>query len=335
MLILLFLAVTSACSAEQIAVSSILTYDVYGVYFNPRPTERQILWSSHACIIGYSLFMGAIATAFNYIGVSMGYLYELMGTMIGSAVVPIALCITWKKCNGTGAVVGAIVGFAAAIAGWIGITASLNGGVVNVDTTFGDYEMLTGNLLAIGVGGIITVVWSLIRPENFDWDITRAINAEISEPTNVTYEGSTPEITPASDEKVTGTEGGSKEGTENLSYSRSRTAEAQPAEMQAERDSLQKAFRFASWSAIALTIILIIVSRCPLQVGTELMKPCRNSSSHFLSSSRLMFTLLEVSLVGSLCLSSGYSLGSLWLVYIPCGKLEVVFTRCSAVSWPT
>lgn len=66
--------------------------------------------------------MGAIATAFNYIGVSMGYLYELMGCIIGSAVVPIALCITWRKCNGTGACVGAVLGFCAGVAGWLGIT---------------------------------------------------------------------------------------------------------------------------------------------------------------------------------------------------------------------
>jgi Na+/proline symporter len=78
MLILLFLAVTSACSAEQIAVSSLLTYDVYGAYINPNPTEKQILWATRINILGYSIFMGAIATAFNYIGVSMGYLYELM-----------------------------------------------------------------------------------------------------------------------------------------------------------------------------------------------------------------------------------------------------------------
>jgi urea-proton symporter len=74
MLILLFLAVTSACSAEQIAVSSVLTYDVYAVYINPNATEKQILWSSHVCILAYSIFMGGIATAFLYIGVSMGYL---------------------------------------------------------------------------------------------------------------------------------------------------------------------------------------------------------------------------------------------------------------------
>ncbi|CAE7133391.1 unnamed protein product, partial [Rhizoctonia solani] len=39
MLILLFLAVTSATSAELIAVSSLLTYDVYKRYINPRATE--------------------------------------------------------------------------------------------------------------------------------------------------------------------------------------------------------------------------------------------------------------------------------------------------------
>lgn len=78
MLILLFLAVTSACSAEQIAVSSLFTYDVYGVYINKKPSETQTLWVSRGAILGYSVFMGAIATAFNYIGVSMGYLYELM-----------------------------------------------------------------------------------------------------------------------------------------------------------------------------------------------------------------------------------------------------------------
>lgn len=43
MLVLLFLAVTSATSAELIAVSSILTYDVYKRYFKPDATEHEIL----------------------------------------------------------------------------------------------------------------------------------------------------------------------------------------------------------------------------------------------------------------------------------------------------
>ena len=46
MLVLLFLAVTSATSAELIAVSSIFTYDVYKRYINPHANERDILRAS-------------------------------------------------------------------------------------------------------------------------------------------------------------------------------------------------------------------------------------------------------------------------------------------------
>lgn len=195
--------------------------------------------------------MGAISTAFFYIGVSMGYLYELMGTMIGSAVVPIALCITWRKCNGTGAVVGAIAGFIAGVAGWIGITSSLNNGVVDVDTTFGDYEMLTGNLLAIGVGGIITVAWSLLRPENFDWDITRAINVKVNNEIVESTTPSSPIDSPMQEKK-------------EASYPEQNSLEEQPNEINVEQNDLQKAFRFASYSAIALVVILIFLIPLPL-----------------------------------------------------------------------
>jgi hypothetical protein len=177
----------------------------------------------------------------------------LQGTIIGCAVVPIALCITWKKCNGTGAVVGAIVGFIAAIAGWIGITASLNNGVVTVDTTFGDYEMLTGNLLSIGVGGIITVAWSLVRPANFDWDITRAINAPThSSQTVIETSAESPSLeSPSLDkEKYQG-----KEPTAVLASQSVRPPnelERQPTADEVERADLQKAFRVAAWAAIGL-----------------------------------------------------------------------------------
>ena len=264
-LILLFLAVTSACSAEQIAVSSILTYDVYGTYINRNPTEKQIIWSSRICILGYSVVMGALATAFNYIGVSMGYLYELMGTIIGSCVVGVALCITWKKCNGTGAVVGAIVGFFAAIAGWLGITSSLNDGVISVETTFGDYEMLTGNLLAIGVGGLITVIWSLIRPANFDWDITRAINSKVDNVMSVDESGSSPGLDrelgasdyTADEKEVTPVTGKSSSG-------HSPTAVTETSDSEIEQSLLQRSFRLASWSALSLVAILIFAIPLPL-----------------------------------------------------------------------
>ena len=85
-----------------------------------------------------------------------------MGVILGSAVVPIALCITWSRANKWGCIGGSIAGFFAGLIAWLVTTSTLNGGVINVTTTGGDYEMLAGNLASIGVGGIISVVASLI-----------------------------------------------------------------------------------------------------------------------------------------------------------------------------
>jgi Na+/proline symporter len=74
-LVLLFLAVTSACSAELIAVSSVLTYDVYKTYVNPKATEEQILRVGHWAVLFYALVCALAGLIFFYINVSMGWLY--------------------------------------------------------------------------------------------------------------------------------------------------------------------------------------------------------------------------------------------------------------------
>ena len=47
MLIMLFMAVTSTGSAEQIAVSSLYAYDVYREYINPKATGKQARTCHH------------------------------------------------------------------------------------------------------------------------------------------------------------------------------------------------------------------------------------------------------------------------------------------------
>ena len=55
-----------------------------------------------------------------------------MGVVLGSAVVPIALCVCWKKANKWGCIAGAIAGFCAGVIAWLVTTSTLNGGVLNV-----------------------------------------------------------------------------------------------------------------------------------------------------------------------------------------------------------
>jgi urea-proton symporter len=59
-----------------------------------------------------------------------------MGVILGSAVVPIALCITWSKANKWGCIGGSVAGFAAGVIAWLVTTSTLNGGVVNVVVGF-------------------------------------------------------------------------------------------------------------------------------------------------------------------------------------------------------
>ncbi|KAJ6629356.1 urea transporter [Mycena sp. CBHHK59/15] len=255
LLILLFLAVTSATSAELIAVSSLLTYDVYKKYINPEANEAQILRISHLMVFRwfYALCIGLAGLIFFYIGVSMGWLYTFMGVILGSGVAPIALCITWSRANKWGCIVGSLAGFAAGVIAWLVTTSTLNGGVINV--TVRDFEMLAGNLASIGVGGIIAVVTSYIWPENFDFESTRAINKPVAEVgvVEVSENGEAGKQDNASLEKK-----------EKTAPSVADSFDASEVEDELNPVALNKAFRFAAWSSLALLLVLIILIPLPL-----------------------------------------------------------------------
>ncbi|TBU55536.1 urea transporter [Dichomitus squalens] len=255
LLVVLFLAVTSATSAELIAVSSILTYDVYKKYFNPTATEEQILRVSHAMVALFAIVMGFLGLIFFYIGISMGWLYEFMGVVLGSAVVPIAMCVTWRKANKWGCIIGAIAGFCMGVMAWLVTTSALNGGELTVTTTGGDLEMLAGNLASIGVGGIVTIVVSTIWPENFDFEATRAINRpgnsqEVEKHLEPSREGSV-------DEKK-------RDSTEVSIEPMSEEAAAAEEERELDPVALNKAFRLAAWASVVLTLVMLIIIPFPL-----------------------------------------------------------------------
>jgi Na+/proline symporter len=87
------------------------------IHFPLRKHLDADLRNRHICIVGYAIIMGVFAVIFHYIGISMGWLYEVMGTILGCAVIPIALCISVKKANRMGCVVGTLAGFASGITG--------------------------------------------------------------------------------------------------------------------------------------------------------------------------------------------------------------------------
>ncbi|KAI4312952.1 hypothetical protein MLD38_037736 [Melastoma candidum] len=176
LLTMLFMAVTSAGSAELIAVSSLCTYDIYRTYINPRATGKQILRVSRTVILGFGCFMGLLAVILNKAGVSLGWMYLAMGVIIGSAVIPIAFMLLWRKANSFGAILGATSGCVLGIVTWLSV-AKIEYGRVDLDSTNRNAPMLAGNLVSILSGGAIHAVCSIIWPQNYDWETTKEITA--------------------------------------------------------------------------------------------------------------------------------------------------------------
>ena len=166
------MAVTSTANSEQLAVSSLFSYDVYKRYINPNATGKQIIFVSRCSIAFWALFSGIIATILKELGIGLGWVYMMMGCCIGCAVLPITFALTWKDCTGTGAIVGAWGGMISAFIGWFSFASAANNGVISVDTLGQDYPLVTGNLLSLCVSPLLAVVISLAQGgQNFDWTI--------------------------------------------------------------------------------------------------------------------------------------------------------------------
>jgi len=167
-LIMLFMAIVSTGSAESIAVSSLVAYDIYREYIKPEATGEDILFVSRIVVVGFGLVMGALAILLYELGLNLGWVYLFMGIVIGSAVCPLWNMMTWSKASGTGAVVAAWAGFILAVVAWM-VGAKIQSGSVSVDNLGTNEVMLAGNLVAILSSAAIHFVWSIVYPQNFDF----------------------------------------------------------------------------------------------------------------------------------------------------------------------
>ncbi|PGH12931.1 hypothetical protein AJ80_06536 [Polytolypa hystricis UAMH7299] len=146
--LLVFMAVTSAFSAQLIAVSSIFTYDIYHAYINPKASGKRLVHMSHLSCFAFAIIMAGFATGLYYAGISLGYLYLLMGVIISAAVLPVSLSLLWKDQNWVAAAFSPILGLAVSLTAWL-VTAKKQYGVLTVATTGSNNPMLAGNVAAL------------------------------------------------------------------------------------------------------------------------------------------------------------------------------------------
>ncbi|KAF3915742.1 hypothetical protein ABW20_dc0100160 [Dactylellina cionopaga] len=174
-ILLIFMVLTSATSAELISVSSICTFDIYQFYFKPLATDRQLIWFAHAVVVLFGVFSAAFSTGLYYVGVSMGYLYLLNGIIISPAVLPAALTLLWKKQSMWAATLSPVLGLACSLVTWL-LVAKLKYQEITVASTGQNLPMLCGNVVALCSPAIfIPIITWITGPDNYDWLSMRQI----------------------------------------------------------------------------------------------------------------------------------------------------------------
>ncbi|KAI8932522.1 hypothetical protein NX059_010701 [Plenodomus lindquistii] len=261
LLVVLFMAVTSCASAELIAVSSLLTFDVYKEYIQPKATPKQLIFVSHIMICFFGLMMSVFACVWNAASIDLGWLFLVMGLLIGGAVFPTAFTIVWRKQTRVGAISGCLTGLAAGLTAWLA-TAKSYYGEINIETTGMSYPTLAGNIAAIMTGLIVTVAITMIRPDNFDWEITRSINAIIVDGT--ANDGN---LTPTNNSTPDNSDSAEKKGAHETPATALVELPGHLAPTAEEEDdprTLRSAFKLACVFAFVLTFILDFLLPMPM-----------------------------------------------------------------------
>lgn len=184
-LILLFMAVTSSTSAELIAVSSLLTFDVYKTYYRPNTDSQTLVKVSHWGIALYAIVLAVFCCILNAAGISLTWVLTVLGVIVGGAALPVGMILLWEPMSTVAAIGAPWIGFACGVTVWF-VTAYKRSGTIDVASTGDTTNALAGNLASFGVGFIMAVVLSYAFPKKSRPDSTAITGvAVIESPVNL------------------------------------------------------------------------------------------------------------------------------------------------------
>ncbi|KAE8420280.1 Sodium:solute symporter family-domain-containing protein [Aspergillus pseudocaelatus] len=168
-LLITFMAVTSTLSAQVIAVSSILSFDVYREYFNKKASDRDIIRSSHFGVIFFAAFSAGFSTMLHYVGIDLGWTLYMLGVVTCPGIFPMAFTILWRRQSTAAAILSPVLGMATGIGVWLG-TAQHFYGSVSVSATGQILPCVYGTVASAFSPILYSVVITLVRPQNYDWN---------------------------------------------------------------------------------------------------------------------------------------------------------------------
>lgn len=166
MLLLLFMAVTSSTSAELIAVSSLLTFDIYKLYFRPNATSRELVRVSHISIVIYATVLASFCAILNAVNVNLTWILTVLGVIVGGGSIPVGLILLWKRMSTAAAIFSPWIGLAFGLVAWF-VTTSKRSGEISVLATGDAINAVAGNVTSWLGGALVAVILTFAFPHKF------------------------------------------------------------------------------------------------------------------------------------------------------------------------
>ncbi|OTA60809.1 hypothetical protein K449DRAFT_415056 [Hypoxylon sp. EC38] len=201
--VLLFMALTSTVSSSMIAVSSILSFDVYKNYINPKASDKKLLKVSHLAVVAHAIFITGVSLALNYGGADMTYIGYFRPILSCPGIIPLALTLCWSGQTRLAAIISTILGFFTGLAIWLGTAKALYG-AVNLTTTSQGLPALYGACGSFFSPALYSVLISRYQPTTFDWREFLRIELADEYQTNPNESSGESEESSISDEKKDG-----------------------------------------------------------------------------------------------------------------------------------
>jgi len=185
-LLITFMAVTSTLSAQVIAVSSIISFDIYRTYFNKDAADADVIRWSHYGVVIFGVVAAAFSTLLHYVGINLGWtLYMLglssfrhrstagcllrtTGVLTCPGIFPTVFAILWRRQSKAAAIISPLLGMATGLAVWLGSAHALYG-EVTVTTTGNIIPCVYGTVASAFSPLPYSLIITIIKPQNFDW----------------------------------------------------------------------------------------------------------------------------------------------------------------------
>ncbi|KAJ9193482.1 hypothetical protein DTO164E3_7881 [Paecilomyces variotii] len=155
-------------SSSMIAVSSILSFDVYKTYINPKTSDKRLVGVSHITVVLHAIFITGISIAMNYGGANMTWIGYLRPIISCPGIIPLGLTLFWSGQTRLAAILSPVLGFFTGLAIWLATAKSIYG-AVNMTTTQQGVPALYGAIGSFFSPALYSVIISLYKPYKFDW----------------------------------------------------------------------------------------------------------------------------------------------------------------------